>query len=46
MNLIPGITSIYEWQGVVEESTEVLMMIKVSAEEGQVNSNFNKLIDM
>jgi len=30
VNLIPSITSLYEWEGNVEESQEVLMMIKVS----------------
>ncbi|XDV36587.1 hypothetical protein PO909_006333 [Leuciscus waleckii] len=28
VNIIPQITSVYEWQGKIEEDTEVLMMIK------------------
>jgi periplasmic divalent cation tolerance protein len=28
VNVIPKITSIYEWQGKIEEDTEVMMMIK------------------
>ncbi|XP_023335834.1 protein CutA homolog [Eurytemora carolleeae] len=28
VNIIPGITSVYEWQGKIEEDSEVLMMIK------------------
>ncbi|MBW04730.1 Protein CutA, partial [Eschrichtius robustus] len=28
VNLIPQITSIYEWKGKIEEDSEVLMMIK------------------
>ena len=31
VNLVPQITSIYEWQGQVEEDTEVLLLIKTSA---------------
>lgn len=29
VNLIPGVESVYEWQGKVEQSQEILMMIKV-----------------
>jgi len=29
-NIIPGITSIYHWQGNVEESKETLLLIKTS----------------
>lgn len=28
VNIIPGITSVYEWQGKIENDQEVLMMIK------------------
>lgn len=28
VNLIPGITSIYEWKGKIETDSEVLLMIK------------------
>lgn len=29
VNIVPSITSIYEWEGKIEESTEVQMIIKV-----------------
>lgn len=30
VNLVPGITSIYRWQGVVERSSEVMLVIKTA----------------
>jgi len=30
VNLVPGVTSIYRWQGVVERSNEVLLVIKTA----------------
>ncbi len=32
VNLVPQLTSIYHWQDQIEESSEVLMLIKTSAE--------------
>lgn len=32
VNLIPNITSIYRWQGEVEQASEVLLLIKTTAE--------------
>ncbi|KAM9325315.1 protein CutA [Gastrophryne carolinensis] len=28
VNIIPGVTSIYEWKGAIEEDSELLLMIK------------------
>lgn len=32
VNLAPGVTSIYRWQGAIEESSECLMLIKTRRE--------------
>lgn len=31
VNLIPGLTSIYRWEGQVERATEVLLLVKTTA---------------
>jgi periplasmic divalent cation tolerance protein len=33
VNLIPNLTSIYRWQGKVEQSQEILLLIKTTAEQ-------------
>ena len=33
MNIIPNITSIYEWKGVIEEDNEYILFIKTTEEK-------------
>jgi len=33
VNLLPGVISIYRWHGATEETTEVLMLIKLPADQ-------------
>ena len=32
MNIIPGLTSVYEWEGKIESDDELLLMIKTRSE--------------
>lgn len=32
VNLVPGVRSIYRWEGAVEDAEEVLLLVKTSAE--------------
>ena len=43
-NLVPGIRSIYRWEGKVEESQEVLLVIKSLA--GQVDALRARLVEI
>ena len=44
MNLLPGITSIYRWQGNVESAEEVLLLIKTRVGlSGEVQSTIASL---
>jgi periplasmic divalent cation tolerance protein len=36
VNIVPGITSIYQWQGKIEQDPEVLLIIKTQAERYKV----------
>nr|XP_033779322.1 protein CutA isoform X2 [Geotrypetes seraphini]XP_033779323.1 protein CutA isoform X2 [Geotrypetes seraphini] len=40
VNIIPQITSIYEWKGKIEEDAEVLMMIKTRTAKVQALTEF------
>ena len=33
VNLLPGMTSVYDWQGKVEQATEVVMIVKTTTEK-------------
>lgn len=33
VNLVPNLTSVYRWQGTVDETTETLLLIKTTAEQ-------------
>lgn len=33
VNRLPGATSVYRWQGAIEEASEVLLVVKTSAEK-------------
>ena len=44
VNIIPNLTSIYRWQGAVEETSEVLLLIKTTAEQlSEVESTLREL---
>lgn len=43
-NLLPGVTSIYRWEGAVEEATEVLLILKTRA--GLVPEIEARLVDL
>lgn len=36
INIIPQITSIYEWEGEIQNDTEALMLIKTSKEKAEI----------
>eukprot|EP00092_Neocalanus_flemingeri_P030722 GFUD01033360.1.p1 GENE.GFUD01033360.1~~GFUD01033360.1.p1 ORF type:complete len:118 (-),score=40.63 GFUD01033360.1:96-449(-) len=42
VNIIPGITSVYEWEGKIENDLEVLMMIKTRSSRIEELTEFVK----
>ena len=40
VNIVPGVTSVYEWEGKIENDDEVLMMIKTRTSTVQTVSKF------
>ena len=44
VNIIPGILSIYEWKGMIEEGNELLLLIKTT--EGKSDQLIQKVIEL
>ena len=42
VNIIPGVTSVYEWEGKIENDSEVLMMIKTRSSRIEELTEFVK----
>ena len=42
VNIIPGVTSVYEWEGKIENDSEVLMMIKTRTSRIEEMTEFVK----
>ena len=42
VNIIPGVTSVYEWEGKIENDAEVLMMIKTRSSRIEELTEFVK----
>ncbi|XP_025104792.1 protein CutA homolog isoform X2 [Pomacea canaliculata] len=40
VNIIPGITSVYEWEGKIEEDSELLLMLKTMTSKVDAVSDF------
>lgn len=44
VNIVPGLTSIYKWQGKLETGSEVLLLIKTRCEHyGQIESRIKSI---
>ena len=42
VNIVPGVTSVYEWEGKIENDSEVLMMIKTRTSRIEEMTEFVK----
>uniref|UniRef100_A0A8C7HSC4 Uncharacterized protein n=1 Tax=Oncorhynchus kisutch TaxID=8019 RepID=A0A8C7HSC4_ONCKI len=46
VNIVPKITSVYEWQGKIQEDSEVLLMIKTRSSKISIQMSFRCNVDI